>query len=303
MGQRATTALIAADDVAVARFIEGSAPIRRIPAPARGGGRPVDLRAGAWPRPVEPELVQPVGPGCRLRSAFARGPLGAHRVSGPLARHHHDRPVHLHPRAALVLIHELGHFVTARLAGVRVLEFGIGFPPRAKVLRTRGETALHAELAPDRRLREARGRGRRRQPTTRERSPAQPAVTPPDPRRGRRDERGGRIRDLHRDRLAPTRRRRALRHRRGRSPAAAAGIVPGESHPQPERWTAGRVLRPELQRPRPTPASSTPGRRSRWARSSRRTTKVVPGDRHVATRERRSTHRPLGRRGSADVRT
>jgi regulator of sigma E protease len=40
----------------------------------------------------------------------------------------------------LVLIHELGHFVSARLAGVRVLEFGIGFPPRAKVLRARGET-------------------------------------------------------------------------------------------------------------------------------------------------------------------
>lgn len=40
----------------------------------------------------------------------------------------------------LVLIHEIGHFVTARLAGVRVLEFGIGFPPRAKVIRRRGET-------------------------------------------------------------------------------------------------------------------------------------------------------------------
>lgn len=40
----------------------------------------------------------------------------------------------------LVLIHELGHFVTARLLKVRVLEFGIGFPPRAKVLRTKGET-------------------------------------------------------------------------------------------------------------------------------------------------------------------
>ena len=41
---------------------------------------------------------------------------------------------------SLVLIHELGHFVMARLAGVRVLEFGIGFPPRAKVLRANGET-------------------------------------------------------------------------------------------------------------------------------------------------------------------
>jgi regulator of sigma E protease len=41
---------------------------------------------------------------------------------------------------SLVLVHELGHFVTARLAGVRVLEFGIGFPPRAKILRSGGET-------------------------------------------------------------------------------------------------------------------------------------------------------------------
>jgi regulator of sigma E protease len=40
----------------------------------------------------------------------------------------------------LVIIHELGHFITARLAGVRVLEFGIGFPPRARILRSRGET-------------------------------------------------------------------------------------------------------------------------------------------------------------------
>ena len=40
----------------------------------------------------------------------------------------------------LVVIHELGHFVTARLANVKVLEFGIGFPPRAKVLRSTGET-------------------------------------------------------------------------------------------------------------------------------------------------------------------
>jgi regulator of sigma E protease len=40
----------------------------------------------------------------------------------------------------LVLVHELGHFITARLAGIRVLEFGIGFPPRAKVLRAKGET-------------------------------------------------------------------------------------------------------------------------------------------------------------------
>jgi len=40
----------------------------------------------------------------------------------------------------LVLIHELGHFIAARLMGVRVLEFGVGFPPRARVLSARGET-------------------------------------------------------------------------------------------------------------------------------------------------------------------
>ncbi len=41
---------------------------------------------------------------------------------------------------ALVIIHELGHFLTARAFRVRVLEFGIGFPPRAKVMRSKGET-------------------------------------------------------------------------------------------------------------------------------------------------------------------
>lgn len=30
----------------------------------------------------------------------------------------------------LVVLHELGHFITAKLTGVKVLEFGIGFPPR-----------------------------------------------------------------------------------------------------------------------------------------------------------------------------
>ena len=41
---------------------------------------------------------------------------------------------------ALVVIHELGHFVLARGFRIRVQEFGIGFPPRARVLRAKGET-------------------------------------------------------------------------------------------------------------------------------------------------------------------
>ena len=34
----------------------------------------------------------------------------------------------------LVIIHELGHAIAAVRNGVKVEEFGIGFPPRAKIL-------------------------------------------------------------------------------------------------------------------------------------------------------------------------
>jgi len=47
-----------------------------------------------------------------------------------------------------VILHELGHFVAARLARVRVLEFGVGFPPRAAVLRDRGETVYTLNWLP-----------------------------------------------------------------------------------------------------------------------------------------------------------
>jgi len=48
----------------------------------------------------------------------------------------------------LVIVHELGHFIVARLARVRVLEFGIGFPPRARVLRDQGETVYTLNWLP-----------------------------------------------------------------------------------------------------------------------------------------------------------
>ena len=41
----------------------------------------------------------------------------------------------------LVVIHEFGHFATARAMGVKVLEFGVGFPPRAFGFYT-GNTAV-----------------------------------------------------------------------------------------------------------------------------------------------------------------
>lgn len=40
----------------------------------------------------------------------------------------------------LVLIHEFGHFLAAKAFGIKVLEFGIGFPPRARTLFKKGET-------------------------------------------------------------------------------------------------------------------------------------------------------------------
>ena len=40
--------------------------------------------------------------------------------------------------AVLILVHEIGHFVAARLIGVKVEEFGIGIPPRIKGWRRNG---------------------------------------------------------------------------------------------------------------------------------------------------------------------
>ncbi len=40
----------------------------------------------------------------------------------------------------LVLVHEAGHFFAARRNGVEVEEFGLGFPPRAKVLTKKNGT-------------------------------------------------------------------------------------------------------------------------------------------------------------------
>ncbi len=40
----------------------------------------------------------------------------------------------------LILVHEFGHFVVAKLSGMRVDEFGIGYPPRALMIGKRGET-------------------------------------------------------------------------------------------------------------------------------------------------------------------
>lgn len=49
---------------------------------------------------------------------------------------------------ALVLVHEWGHFIMARRNGVEVEEFGLGFPPRAKVLTKKNGTVYTLNWLP-----------------------------------------------------------------------------------------------------------------------------------------------------------
>ena len=49
--------------------------------------------------------------------------------------------------AVLILVHEFGHFITAKKLGIRVDEFGLGFPPRAVGLK-RGETIYSLNWIP-----------------------------------------------------------------------------------------------------------------------------------------------------------
>ena len=128
IGQRATTSLIAADEVAVAQFLDGSLPFTGNPGSARGGGHA--LRRGSSPAAR-----------CRRARCPRCGRPGSLRMNvSDIFQALVTTFLFFLILGVLVLVHELGHFVTARLAGVRVLEFGIGFPPRAKILRAKGET-------------------------------------------------------------------------------------------------------------------------------------------------------------------
>ncbi len=49
--------------------------------------------------------------------------------------------------AVLVFVHELGHFITAKLSGIRVDEFGLGFPPKIIGFK-RGETTYTLNAIP-----------------------------------------------------------------------------------------------------------------------------------------------------------
>ena len=49
--------------------------------------------------------------------------------------------------SVLVLAHELGHFVVAKRAGIKVQEFGFGYPPRLLGIKV-GETVYSLNLLP-----------------------------------------------------------------------------------------------------------------------------------------------------------
>ncbi len=49
---------------------------------------------------------------------------------------------------ALIVVHEFGHFVAAKLSGMRVDEFGLGYPPRAAIIAKAGETVYTLNWLP-----------------------------------------------------------------------------------------------------------------------------------------------------------
>lgn len=49
---------------------------------------------------------------------------------------------------ALIIVHEFGHFVVAKLSGMRVDEFGLGYPPRALTIAIVGETTYTLNWLP-----------------------------------------------------------------------------------------------------------------------------------------------------------
>jgi regulator of sigma E protease len=49
---------------------------------------------------------------------------------------------------ALIVVHEFGHFIVAKLSGMRVEEFGLGYPPRVATLWKKGDTEYTLNALP-----------------------------------------------------------------------------------------------------------------------------------------------------------
>ena len=251
LGPRASAALIAADEVAVARFLDGTLDFPGIPrlleaAVTRFGGGAGRARRRRARSPSTPRSAPP----------SPTDPLGAPRVTG-FVQSIITIVLFILILGVLVVIHELGHFVTARAAKVRVLEFGIGFPPRAKVLRSTGETLYTLNWLPIGGFVKLEGEdGDRRRRSALVLRPA-PADQAGDPRRRRRDEPPPGVRDLHRIAWLGDAARRRPDSARSQpdSPAAAAGLAAGRHHRHHQRrhyqFIAGTDADRRPARPRP----------------------------------------------------
>ena len=164
IGSRATAALIAADDVAVARFLAGTLDFPGIPRllEASRGTLWCGSRPGAGRRRAR--RARPRGAGGvrrRREPAGNRGRPGSVGESMAILQGVITIALFIVILGGLVVIHEVGHFVTGaplRDPRPRVRD---RLPAAGEGAAREGRDALHAELAPDRRLRAPRGRGRR----------------------------------------------------------------------------------------------------------------------------------------------
>ena len=137
-GGTAPCALNAANEVAVHAFLNGRLTLHRHPAASS---------TACWTARLPPRA--------RLRGALR------HRLRGARARRRADRDGV--PRmswilaflgfAALVILHEAGHFFAAKAVGMRVERFALFFPPLVVKVK-RGETEYARRRDPARRLRE-----------------------------------------------------------------------------------------------------------------------------------------------------
>ena len=164
LGPRASAALIAADEVAVARFLDGSLDFPGIPRLLEAAVDAV-RRAGR----AEPDVDELVALDARGPRRLRHHPLRSSRVTG-FVQSIITIVLFILILGVLVIIHELGHFVTARACQGPRPRVRHRLPAAGEGPARPGRDALHPQLAADRRLREARGRGRRPTPTIRARS-------------------------------------------------------------------------------------------------------------------------------------
>ena len=188
-----------------------------------------------------------------------------------------------------MLVHELGHYLTAKAFDVRVLEFGIGFPPRAKVLRSRGETLWTLNWLPIGGFVRMEGEDGDAADDPRSFAAKPLRVRLVDPRRGRGREHRAGLRDLlraSRSLASPVTGVRIGEVEAG-SPAAAAGLRSGDEI----FGVAGETLR-VLRRaqPRRRRCAAMPARRSS-SRSAVPTARPTHGHGHAPAAARSSAPR------------